>query len=96
MKVVRLLRLTTGEEIIGKVDEDYDPHNDTVVDNPVIIVPSAEGKLTFMPFIGYADLDKVLVKSEHLMFVVNPGPNMEDSYNQMTGSIHTTKQKIIT
>ena len=96
MNVVRLLRLTTGEEILGKVDENYDANEDTKVVNPVMIVPMAEGKLTFMPFIGYADLDNVIVKKEHLMFIVNPGPNMEDSYNQMTGSIAKASQKIIT
>jgi len=96
MNVVRLLRLTTGEEILGKVDENYDANEDTKVVNPVMIVPMAEGKLTFMPYIGYADLDHVMVKEKHIMFIVNPGPNMEDSYNQMTGSIAKPSQKIIT
>lgn len=96
MNVVRLLRLTTGEEILGKIDEDATSNNDVKVENPVQIVPTSEGKLTFMPFIGYADLDNVIVKKEHLMFIVNPGPNMEDSYNQMTGSIAKASQKIIT
>jgi hypothetical protein len=37
-----------------------------------------------------------MVKEKHIMFIVNPGPNMEDSYNQMTGSIAKPSQKIIT
>jgi len=96
MKVTRLIRLTSGEEIIGKIDEDYNANEDTRVDNPVIVVPLAEGKLTFMPYIGYADLDHIVCKEKHIMFIVNPGKNMEDSYNQMTGSIATPTQKIIT
>jgi|TARA_B110000908_G_C9879089_1_gene281809 hypothetical protein len=85
MKLInRLIRLTSGEEIlcgIGTQDE-----KTTTVFNPVLLIPEpgATGRIGFMPYLGYSDLkDGLIIKEEHVMFIVEPEEAMAKRYAGM-------------
>ena len=47
---MKLVRLSSGEEIIGKVRES---ENSIVIENGYSLIPAGEGKIGFMPFMAY-------------------------------------------
>ena len=47
MKNIQLLRLTSGEEIIGNVSDKDDSWR---VEDAIVMIPAGEGKLGFMPW----------------------------------------------
>ena len=71
MKIIKLIRLTSGEEIIGEVD---DPNGDVVtVFDAIILIPAGEGKIGFMPFMPYTKAnDGVPLPRRVIMFIVDP------------------------
>jgi hypothetical protein len=93
--IIKLVRLTTGEEILCKIKEDT-PTQITVTD-PVQLIPNGDGKIGFMPYMSYCDIKKLPIKVEHIMFIVQPEPGLIEKYNGMVGnrSIEVPKQKII-
>jgi len=95
--MIQLVRLTTGEEILCKIQ------NDTTtlitVTDPVQLIPTGEGKISFAPYMSYCAIEKLYIKVEHIMFIVQPEPGLIDKYKSMIGdapSIEAPLQKIIT
>jgi len=80
----RLIRLTSGEEIlcgIGEMNE-----KTTTVFNPVLLIPEPgqTGRIGFMPYLGYSELkDGLTIKEEHIMFIVEPEEAMAKRYSDM-------------
>ena len=50
MKEIQLLRLTSGEEVIGKVTDTEDAW---YIEDAIVMIPAGEGKLGFMPWMPY-------------------------------------------
>ena len=88
-----IVRLTTGEEIICKA-EVGDTH--TKVTNPLLILPTGEGKITFATWLPYNEDDFVNILNTQIMFVITPAKQMADQYGEMTGQIVVPDSKIIT
>jgi len=95
--MIQLVRLTTGEEILCKIV------NDTTtlitVTDPVQLIPTQEGTIAFAPYMPYCEIDKLHIKVEHIMFIVQPEDGLIDKFKTMIGdtpSIDTGHQKIIT
>jgi len=92
MDEVKIVRLTTGEELLCKIDpKTIKPGVKTmgpvVVDTPVLILPTADGKLTFMPYMPYADIKKLTIKERSVMFIVNPTEELAAQYRNMIGDV---------
>jgi|TARA_Y100000310_G_C20440880_1_gene696057 hypothetical protein len=88
MSEVKIVRLQTGEEIIGKVTENND---DTItLSNPAIIIPAGEGRIGIAPYLPYCDdeeLKKGLELSKHhVIFIVAPIDEFLNQYNNAFGS----------
>jgi hypothetical protein len=91
---IRLLRLTTGEEVVADVTEiklDVDGVVSTVgfeLKNPVRIGmagPSGElGMVAFSPFLKATE--KVVIKNEHIMFSGELDQEIYNIYNEKFGS----------
>lgn len=82
MKVVKIVRLTTGEELLCKMEGD-----NLTVESPVIMLPTNDGKLTFMPYMPYADIEEITFKERNVMFVVKPSDDLEAQYRSMIGDV---------
>jgi hypothetical protein len=88
---LKILRLTTGEEIIGEVLD----HNvtKTIVKNPVriIVVPSKADpnnpSVAFAPFLQWSDDKELTLNSNHVIVLASPITEFVNQYNGMFGGI---------
>tara|TARA_B100000963_G_C22090897_1_gene436415 strand:- start:111 stop:416 length:306 start_codon:yes stop_codon:yes gene_type:complete len=70
-KSMKLVRLVSGEEIIGDVVENED--GSYTISNAFNLLPGGEGKIQFIPFMAYTEAHNgVTLKPEHVLFSVNP------------------------
>lgn len=82
---VKLIRLTTGEEILAKAEAT--PTGWTLKD-PAIIVPVGQGKLGFAKWLPYAETKNgVEISSNYVMFHLNPDVELIDNYMSMISGI---------
>jgi len=83
MNDYKLIRLTSGEEIlvgIKKRDE-----KTTVVTDPVLLIPDpgSQGRISFVPYLSYCEMDELVIKEEHIMFICIPEAGLLDKYEDM-------------
>jgi hypothetical protein len=91
MSEVKIVRLSTGEELLCKVEGES-----LTVSTPVLILPTADGKLSFMPYMPYADIEELTIKERNVMFMVDPTPELATQYKTMIGDVVVPpKPKII-
>jgi len=92
MQQVKIIRMITGEDIIGKV-LDKTPET-TKIKQAFVILPtqSAPGKpvqLMLTPYIPYAESDTIEINSDKVVTIVDPKSEILNSYQQNTSSILT-------
>ena len=80
MKNIKLVRLTSGEEILVNVIHDM-PMSITVTD-PVLLIPD-KGKIGFMPYMSYCEIDNMVIKKDHIMFNLEPTEDLKGQYKKM-------------
>jgi len=91
---MKLVRLSSGEEVIGKVKEN---ENDIVIENGYSLIPAGEGKIGFMPFMAYTKAkDGIVIDRKFVVFIVEPVDKLVDQVRQMDSGIVTAKSGIIT
>ena len=84
MSEVKIVRMGTGEEMIGKVTNNGDS---CTIKNPAIIIPAGEGKIGLAPYLPYADIEDGLeVHMNHIMFIAKPMKEFVNEYNAAFGS----------
>ena len=85
MKEIQLLRLTSGEEVIGKVT---DTEDGWYIEDAIVMIPAGEGKIGFMPWMPYTKAkDGVEIPKKHVMFVVEPIDDLKDQWRQNTSGL---------
>ena len=91
---MKLVRLSSGEEVIGKVEE----HSDSItIKDGYSLIPAGEGKIGFMPFMAYTKAkDGILIDRKFVVFIVEPVDELVDQVRQMDSGIVTAKSGIIT
>ena len=91
---MKLVRLSSGEDIIGKVRENEKNIN---IENGYSLIPAGEGKIGFMPFMAYTKAKNgVLIDRRFVVFIVDPVDELVDQVRQMDSGIVTAKSGIIT
>ena len=78
---IKVVRLVSGEELIGKWNEEKN-----TITNPVVMVPVAKDQLGFSPWIPYVDEEDVQLKEQHIMTVLTPDNKLQNEYNRVYGS----------
>ena len=93
---MQLVRLSSGEEIIGDVT--YDGEDAITIKDGYSLIPSGEGKLGFMPFMAYTKAKEgITINQDFVVFVVEPMDDLQDQIKTMRSGIVTPpKQGIIT
>jgi len=90
---MKLVRLSSGEEIIGKVTE---TENSVIIENGYTLIPAGEGKIGFMPFMAYTKAkDGITIGNEFIMFIVEPIEDMVNQIRQMDSGIVVPDKKVI-
>ena len=98
MEEVKILRLSTGEDVIAKVGE-----NDQGISlkNPFVIIPQQRGpgqpiQLMMSMYNAFGKKDTVTVSKDKVVFMTEPKDEIRSSYEQNTSSIITKNSKLIT
>ena len=94
---VAIVRLSTGEELIGPVNAEANP-DEVYIENPYIIVPTGDGKITAAMYMPYAKGVRggLYIPRKFVMWVVTPHEQLTESYNEMNSNIVTPSKQIIT
>jgi hypothetical protein len=92
MSDVKIMRLSTGEDIIAKV---VDKNVETVkLNKPFVIIPHQQGpgkpvQLMMTLYSPYSNSDDIEIKSQNVISSVDPKNEILKSYQQNTSSILT-------
>ena len=81
MKDIQIVRLSTGEEVVAKVA--YEKGFYTLTD-AILLVPAGEGKIGMVPFVPYATREPVVIGEAHVMFTVEPAPELKKQVIEAT------------
>lgn len=93
-KNMKLVRLSSGEEVIGKV---VDNGSDITITDGYSLIPAGEGKIGFMPFMAYTKAKEgITIPKNFVVFMVDPVDELVDQVRQMDTGLVTPKNKIIT
>ena len=91
---MKLVRLSSGEEVIGKVVENED--SITITDG-YSLIPAGEGKIGFMPFMAYTKAkDGITIDKKFIVFMVEPIQSMVDQIREMDTGLVVNTPKIVT
>jgi len=95
-KNMKLVRLSSGEEIIGNVEVHSD--NSITITNGYSLIPVGEGKIGFMPFMAYTKAkDGITIPERLVLFTVEPKDELLAQIKSMdSGIVVPPKQGIIT
>ena len=84
MSEIKIVRLTSGEELIAKIEE---TDTSVTLKNPAILIPTGKDQLAFGQWLPYADIkDGVTIPKQYVVFVVDPVEEMSAQYDEAFGS----------
>lgn len=90
---MKIVRLTTGDEVICNVKE---TENTIVMTDAFSMVATEPGKIGFIPFMAYAKNEEFVIDKQFVVMILDPVEEIEDQIRSMTSGIVTpTKQGII-
>lgn len=96
MQDVKLLRLSTGEDVIAKVVGNLPGENDQGISlkNPFVIIPQQKGpgqpiQLIMSLYNAFGKNDTVTVSKDKIIFTTEPKDEILKSYQQNTSNIIT-------
>lgn len=99
---IRLVRLTTGEELLAHVvNEKADADDKIVVSNPVVLVRTSESSLGLMEWLPYAKKpESIELNSAQVVFIIEAADQMVEQYNKLqsqrdTGLVTPEKPKLL-
>ena len=94
MSDVKILRLSTGEDVIAKVTHNLEI-NTVTLKQPFVIIPHQQGpgkpvQLMMTLYSPYSKNDDIEIKSQTVVSMVEPKDEILKSYQQNTSSIVTS------
>lgn len=106
MSEIKLYRLSTGEDMVGRsVQGNEGEYNDHAtfeyVEKPFVLIPmqgqpGQPMQIGFHPYIPYTKDEVIKIKKSNIITETNPDTSLLDAYEKNTSSIVTPKSKIIT
>jgi hypothetical protein len=90
MQTVQLLKLVSGEELLGRVSRDDKQCLCPVytITMPVTIVQD-ESNMGFEPFMPYSDSESFQISGDNVILVANPTVSLKDYYIKATTPAET-------
>ena len=79
--IVKIVKLTSGEELIGEYDE-----LTNVIKNPVVMIPVNKEQIAFQPWLPYSETKECQLKPEHILIVVTSSATITNEYSRIYGS----------
>ena len=78
---IKIVRIVSGEELIGEWNE-----KTNTITSPVVMVPVAKDQLGFQPWIPYSEDEAMTFKDQHIVVVLTPDTKLQNEYNRVFGS----------
>jgi len=78
---VKIVKLISGEELIGEFDEvKY------TINNPVVMIPVNNEKIAFSPWMPYAEDKLFTLKKDQVLVLATPSKTIANEYSRAFGS----------
>jgi hypothetical protein len=78
---VKIVKMISGEELIGDYDE-----KTNVIKNPVVMIPVNKEQIAFQPWLPYSEDKEFSLKESAINIVANPSTTIINEYNRVYGS----------
>ena len=78
---VKIVKLISGEELIGEFDE-----KTNVITNPVVMIPVNNKSIGFGPWMAYSEDKSFILKEEHIQIIATPSKVITNEYSKAFGS----------
>tara|TARA_B100000214_G_C23467898_1_gene401332 strand:- start:145 stop:474 length:330 start_codon:yes stop_codon:yes gene_type:complete len=96
---IKVLRLSTGEDVIAKVDQSSGENVE--LDKPFVIIPQQLGpgkpiQLMMSLYNAFGKSEKVTLNKDKIVFITDPKDEILKSYEANTSKIITPKSSLIT
>lgn len=92
---IKLIRLTSGEELIGKFSE----VDDKVLlgKNLTVLIPTQSNSLGLAPYMPYTTIDMtgIELRLKDIMFMLDPIEELKNRYKEIHGDLLLPEQKRI-
>jgi hypothetical protein len=90
MKKIKIIRLSTGEDVIGEVTHDDD--RVVTLKKPFVLIPRQMGpgkpiQLMLSPWQPYTDEEEILVNHDKIVTMVTPKNDIQRNYEENTSGI---------
>jgi hypothetical protein len=84
MSEVKIVRLTSGEELIAKVEE---TDTNVTLKKPAILIPAGKDQLAFGQWLPYANIKNgIEISKDYVVFVIDPMNELVAQYEESFGS----------
>tara|TARA_Y200000002_G_scaffold198854_1_gene164140 strand:- start:281 stop:595 length:315 start_codon:yes stop_codon:yes gene_type:complete len=98
MSEVKVIRMTTGEDVIAKVDEGSEK---VTLNKPFVIIPQQAGpgkpvQLMMSLYNAFGKGETIEVAKDKVVFVTEPKDEIKNSYEANTSKILTPSKGLIT
>ena len=94
MSDIKIVRISTGEELLCTVDSSNKDH--LTLSDVSILIPTEANSLGLAPFMAYSDAkDGIETHSKNVMFVVEPVAELKQQYQTMFSKIITPNKLIV-
>ena len=82
--MVKILRLTSGEEILATVTEE---ETEFKIEKPCLILPTGNQSIGLAPWLPYADHDgPITISKNFILFSIKPHDELMNEYSTAFGS----------
>lgn len=92
---VKLIRMSSGEDVVATVVEDGDEF--LTVQDAIVAIPTGQGKMGFAPWspIINEDQKEIPVNKKFVVYIAEVNSDIVDQYKQMFSTIVTPEKKLI-
>ena len=78
---VKIVKMISGEELIGEYDEET-----TTIINTVVMIPVSKEKIAFQPWVPYSEDKEFKLKESMILVVATPSKLITNEFNRVYGS----------
>ena len=78
---VKIVKLISGEELIGEFDE-----KTNTITNPVVMIPVSDKSIGFGPWMPYSEDKSFILKENQIQIVASPSKVIANEYSKAFGS----------
>ena len=88
MSELRILKLISGEEVVGEITADTS--DSVTIKNPctlgIMQTQTGQPRLNMMPMLLFSEQEKVQLQRAHILYAVSVAQEIENKYNEIYGS----------